>query len=230
MLKMVAVIPARGGSKEISRKNVRLLNGKPLIAYSIEAALKSRCINRIIVSTEDQEIAEISKRYGVEVIDRPKELATDDSPTIDVVLHALGLLERDVYIPDVVVLLQPTSPLRNAGDIDNATELFLSDDCESVVSVCEIEHSPYWSFKIENGYLKPIFGENYVKMRRQDVPKTYVPNGAIYVSKPEILRRYKSFYCSKMIPYIMPFERSVDINTDFDLLLAEFILLRKREK
>jgi len=224
MLKTLTVIPARGGSKGIPRKNIRLLNGKPLIAYSIEAAFKSRRANRVIVSTEDQEIAEISKRYGAEVIDRPKELARDDSPTIDAVLHALGLLEEGGYMPDVVVLLQPTSPLRNAEDIDNAIELFLSRECDSVVSVCEFKHSPYWSFKIENGYLKPIFGENYIKMRRQDLPKAYIPNGAIYVSTPETLRKYKSFYCPKTVPYIMPLERSIDIDNEIDFILAELIM------
>jgi len=223
-LKIIAIIPARGGSKGIPRKNIKLLNDKPLIAYSIEAALKSRRVNRVIVSTEDREIAEISKRYGAEVIDRPKELARDDSPTIDAILHALGLLEKSEYIPDVVVLLQPTSPLRNAEDIDNAIELFLSNDCESVVSVCEIERSPYWSFKIENGYLKPIFGGNYVKMRRQDLPKAYMPNGAIYIATPETLRKYKSFYCPKTVPYIMPLERSVDIDNEIDFMLAALIM------
>jgi CMP-N-acetylneuraminic acid synthetase len=224
MSRIIAIIPARGGSKGIPRKNVRLLNGKPLIAYSIEMALKSRHINRVIVSTEDQEIAEISKKYGAEVIIRPKELARDDSPTIDVVFHILDFLEKEGYKPDVVVLLQPTSPLRNAEDIDNAVKLFLSNNCDSVVSVCEVEHSPFWSFKIENGYLKPIFEENYIKMRRQDLPNVYVPNGALYVSTPATLRKYKSFYCPKTIPYVMPLERSIDIDNEIDLMLAELIL------
>lgn len=223
-MKILAIIPARGGSKGIPKKNVELLNGNPLIAYSIEAALKSRYVNRVIASTEDQEIAEISRRYGAEVIDRPKELARDDSPIIDAIFHVLDFLEKAGYVPDVVVLLQPTSPLRNADDVDNAVNLFLSSGCGSVVSVCEFKHTPYWGFKIENGYLKPLFAEAYLKRRRQDLPKAYIPNGAIFIARPDTLRKYKSFYCPKTIPYIMPLERSIDIDDETDFMLAELIM------
>jgi len=167
-----------------------------LIVWTIEHAKKSRYIGRITVSTEDKEIAEISKKYGAEVIERPEELAKDETPTIDVIFHVLQVHKAENFEPEAVVLLQPTSPLRNAQDIDNAIELFLKNDCESVVSVCEVEHSLYWGFEIENRYLKPIFGGKYLNMRRQDLPKVYTPNGAIYVSTPEILWKYKSFYCS----------------------------------
>ena len=223
--KILAIIPARGGSKTIPRKNIKLLNGKPLIYYTIKESIKSKYLGRIIVSTEDKEISEISKKYGAEVIERPEELAKDETPTIDVIFHVLQV-QAENFEPGLVVLLQPTSPLRNAQDIDNAIELFLKNDCESVVSVCEVEHSLYWSFEIENRYLKPIFGGKYLNMRRQDLPKVYTPNGAIYVSTPEILRKYKSFYCSKTIPYIMPPERSVDIDNEIDFMLAE-LLMRK---
>ena len=223
--KILAIIPARGGSKTIPRKNIKLLNGKPLIYYTIKESIKSKYLGRIIVSTEDKEISEISKKYGAEVIERPEELAKDETPTIDVIFHVLRV-QAENFEPGLVVLLQPTSPLRNAQDIDNAIELFLKNDCESVVSVCEVEHSLYWSFEIENRYLKPIFGGKYLNMRRQDLPKVYTPNGAIYVSTPEILRKYKSFYCSKTIPYIMPPERSVDIDNEIDFMLAE-LLMRK---
>lgn len=222
--KIIAIIPARGGSKALPRKNVKLLLGKPLIAYTIESALKSKYVNKVVVSTEDEEIAEIAKLYGAEVIKRPKELAKDESPTIDVIFHAINALK--VENSDLIVLLQPTSPLRTAEDIDNAIEFFLNNECESVISVCEVEHPPYWDFKIEGGHLKPLFGEEYLRMRRQDLPKVYVPNGAIYVSTPENLRRYKSFYCSKTIPYIMPPERSIDIDNEIDFMLAE-LLVRK---
>ena len=225
-MEIVAIIPARGGSKGIPRKNIKQLFGKPLIVWTIEHGKKSRYIGRITVSTEDKEIAEISKKYGAEVIERPEELAKDETPTIDVIFHVLQVVKAENFEPGLVVLLQPTSPLRNAQDIDNAIELFLKNDCESVVSVCEVEHSLYWSFEIENRYLKPIFGGKYLNMRRQDLPKVYTPNGAIYVSTPEILRKYKSFYCSKTIPYIMPPERSVDIDNEIDFMLAE-LLMRK---
>jgi len=224
--KIIAIIPARGGSKRIPRKNIKLLCGKPLIYYTIREALKSKRISKTIVSTENEEVAKTSNEYGAEVIKRPIQLAKDETPTIDVIFHVLQVVKAENFEPGLVVLLQPTSPLRNAQDIDNAIELFLKNDCESVVSVCEAEHSPYWSFEIENRYLKPIFGGKYLNMRRQDLPKVYTPNGAIYVSTPEILRKYKSFYCSKTISYIMPPERSVDIDNEIDFMLAE-LLMRK---
>lgn len=224
--KIITIIPARGGSKGIPRKNLRLLARKPLIAYSIETALKSKWIDRVIVSTEDEEIAEISREDGAEIIERPKEMARDDSPTIDAIFHALEVLKVENYEPDITILLQPTSPLRTAKDIDNAIELFLNNDGESVVSVCEVEHTPYWSFKIEDKCLKPIFEEKYLRMRRQELPKVYIPNGAIYISTPENLRKYNGFYCSMTVPYVMPPERSIDIDREIDFMLAE-LLMRK---
>ena len=224
--KIIAFIPARGGSKGIPRKNIKLLLNKPLITYSLEYAKKSKYINKVVVSTEDKEIAEISKEYGAETIKRPEELAKDDSPTIDAIFHTLTVLKEQNYNPDIIALLQLTSPLRTAKDIDNAIELFLNEDCESVVSVCAVEHSPYWSFKIELKYLKPVFEEKYLKMRRQDLPKIYVPNGAIYIATPENLRKYNSFYCSRTFPYIMPPERSVDIDNEIDFMLAELVMRR----
>jgi CMP-N-acetylneuraminic acid synthetase len=224
--KIVAIIPARGGSRGIPSKNIKRLFGEPLIAWTIKQAKKSGYLDEIIVSTEDEEIAEISRKYGAEIIKRPEELAKDESPTIDAVFHVLEILRTENYNSNIVVLLQPTSPLRTAKDIDNAIELFLNSNYESVVSVCEIEHPPYWSFKIKGEYLEPLFGNEYLKMRRQDLHKTYMPNGAIYISTPQILYKYRSFYCEKTIPYIMPAERSIDIDTEIDFMLAE-LLMRK---
>jgi N-acylneuraminate cytidylyltransferase len=222
--KIIAIIPARGGSKGISRKNIKSLAGKPLIAYSIEAALKSKYINSVVVSTEDEEIAKISEKCGAEVIERPEELAKDETPTIEVIFHVLEILRMKNRTPDIVVLLQPTSPLRDAEDSDSAIKLFLDSGCESVVSVCEVEHSPYWSFKIVDGYLKSLFDERYLRMRRQDLERVYVPNGAIYVSKPQTLYKYKSFYCNHITPLIMPIEISVDIDNEIDFMLAELLM------
>jgi len=221
-LKILAIIPARGGSKGIPRKNIRLLAGKPLIAYSIETALKSKYIDKVVVSTDDEEIAEIAKIYGAKVIERPEELARDESPTIDAIFHVLETLQSN-YVPEIVVLLQPTSPLRNAKDIDNAIDLFLRMDCEAVVGVCEATHL-YWYFKIEKGYLKPIFRKEHLKMRRQELPKIYMPTGAIFISMPKNLYEYKSFYCEKVIPYIMPAERSIDIDNEIDFMLTELVM------
>ncbi len=143
MKEIISIIPAREGSKRIPKKNLKLLDRKPLIYYTLQEALKLRYLDRIIVSTEDEEIAEVSKKHGTEVIKRPKDLARDESPTIDAILHALDFLGKDGYVPEIVVLLQPSSPLRNGQYIDNAIELFLKKNCESVVSVCEIKHPPY---------------------------------------------------------------------------------------
>jgi len=222
--KIIAIIPARGGSKGIPRKNVKLLAGKPMIAYTVEAALKSKYLDRVIVSTEDKEIAETSKKYGVEVIKRPKRLATDKAGLTDVISHVLDILRRENYIPKLIILLQPTSPLRNTDDINRATELFLKDKAEFLISVCPAEHPPCWGFMIKNKYLKPIFEPKYLEMTRQDLPKSYMPNGAIYIFAPEVLSKYKSFHSNKTLPYIMPPERSVDIDNEMDFMLAELII------
>ena len=225
MRHVLGIIPARGGSKGLPRKNIRPLLGKPLIAWTIEQAKSSRYIDKVIVSTDDPEIAEIAKKYGAKVpFLRPRELARDDSLTIDVIMHALGVLKAENYNPDIIILLQPTSPLRNAEDIDSAIELFLNSDCESVVSVCEVGHSPYWCFEIEDGYLKSLFGDEYLRMRRQELEKVYMPNGAIYISTPQTLYKCESFYCNHTIPYIMPTRRSIDIDNEIDFMLAESLI------
>ena len=222
--RILAIIPARGGSKGIPRKNIKLLAGKPLIAYTIEAALKSRYLDRVIVSTEDKEIAAISKKYGAEIAKRPQKLAVDKAEKRDIVFHVLKYLKREECELNIIVILQPTSPLRTVDDIDKAIELFLRNKCESVVSVCESGQSPYWSLKIKRGYLMPVFGEKCFKMIRQDLSKTYLPNGAIFISNFQTLDKYKSFYTNKILPFIMPMERSIDIDEEFDFWLNEQIL------
>jgi len=228
-LKIIAIIPARGGSKGLPKKNIRLLAGKPLVARTIESALKSKYINRVIVSTEDKEIAEISQKYKAEVIQRPKKLAADNSDTEDAVFQVLGVLKKDNYIPDVVILLQPTSPLREAKDIDDSLEIFLKNNHQSVVSVSNVEKPPYWCFKVtKEKFLKPAFGWKYFKLRRQDLPKLYAPNGAIYVSSLKNLFKYKSFYSKNILPYIMPSGRSIDIDKEDDLKMAEYYFKNKK--
>jgi CMP-N,N'-diacetyllegionaminic acid synthase len=221
---ILALIPARGGSKGIPRKNIRLLCGKPLISYSIIEALKSEKINKVVVSTEDEEIARVSRKCGSEIIRRPEELATDTSDSDEVITHAITVLMEGHYAPEVLVLLQPTSPLRSAKEIDAAIDIFLSHDCDSVVSVSETPHSPYWSFILEKRVLKPLFDEKYFHTRRQDLPLTYIPNGAIYVSTPEKFVKNKGFYGKKIIPLIMSSMTSVDIDNEFDFLMAETVL------
>ncbi|MDD4496920.1 MAG: acylneuraminate cytidylyltransferase family protein [Methanosarcinaceae archaeon] len=221
--KIIAIIPARGGSKGIPRKNIQMLAGLPLIAHTIKEALQSQYVDTVVVSTEDQEIANISKRYGSEIVERPEKIAKDDSPTIDAILHVLRNYEAKNKKYDVVVLLQPTSPLKSSFDIDTAIELFIRNDCDSLISVCETTHTPYWCYNIKESYLNPIFDKESQK-RRQDLPETYRPNGAIFIAYTEIIKNKKDFVTKKTIPYIMSIERSIDIDTEFDLLFANYLM------
>ena len=225
--KILAIIPARGGSKRIPLKNIRELCGKPLIFYAINSSINSRYIDRVIVSTDDKKINEISENLGSEVIERPKELAKDNTPSTDVVFHVLEVLQKENYNPSLIVLIQPTSPLRNKEDIDNSIELFLKNKGESLISVSEFKHPPYWCFKIEKGLLKPLYDKHYLIMRSQDFEKFFRPNGAIFISKPKDLYKNKTFYTENTIPYIMPSERSIDIDDEFDFLIAEFLMQKR---
>jgi len=227
---IIAIIPARGGSKGIPHKNIKNLGGEPLIAYTIGVALKSKYLDHIFVSTEDPEIAEISRKYGAQVIDRPPALAEDTSKTVDAILHAVEYVEGEGIQPYIVVLLQPTSPLRNTEDIDAAVKLFLDNECDSVISVCEPDHSPFWCFTLNGKYLQPLFDKNFDTTRRQDLPKVVMPNGAIYVSSPGFIREYEGFYGDRTIPYCMPPERSIDIDTPLDFTVAEVLINRDTDK
>jgi CMP-N-acetylneuraminic acid synthetase len=222
-LQVVGIIPARGGSKGLPRKNVRLMCGKPMIAYTIEAALASGRLTRTIVTTEDREIRRVAGDYGAEVIDRPPELASDSATSLDVVRHAIDRLETGGRPPDVVVLLQPTSPLRNAADISAALEISLGSRAP-VISVTEAVHSPCWSFVICDGRLSPLLGEQYLSLRRQDLPRAYMPNGAVYVAESGYIKDGNGFLGPATIPYVMPGERSVDVDTEMDFLLCELLM------
>ena len=156
---IIAIIPARGGSKSVHRKNIRLLCGKPLIAYTIHTALSSKYIGRVIVSTEDEEIAEIAKGCGAEITIRPSELAQDDTPSLPVFQHVIERLEEvEGFSPEIIVILQPTSPLRTVEDIDGAIQILIETCCDSVVSVCKVEHPIHWMFTLEKDRLKPVVG------------------------------------------------------------------------
>jgi len=226
---ITAIIPARGGSKSVPRKNIRLLNGKPLMYYTIKEAQSSNYIHRLFVSTEDSEIAEIAKGYGAEVVPRPVELAQDDTPSLPVYQQVIEHLEEvGTFYPDVVVILQPTSPLRTAEDIDDAIEELLRIDCDSVVSVCEAEHPPEWMCKLEGDRLKfMIEGGNRVT-RRQDAPRTYRLNGAVYVTTRDIIMKQNMITGDDTRAYIMPLERSIDIDTDLDFKLAEILISERK--
>ena len=205
---ILGIIPARGGSKRIPQKNTKLLGNKPLIAWTIEAAEKSKYLTDFVVSTDAEYISDVAREYGSKVLERPKELATDWAKTIDVVLHAIRRVECNI-----VVCLQPTSPFRTTNDIDGAIELFLNNKCESVISVCESEKENCWLMKYHERYLIPVLGHKYLRTRSQTLPRLFVPNGAIYISTPRILEKYHSFYTDKILPFIMPPERSDDMDT-----------------
>jgi CMP-N-acetylneuraminic acid synthetase len=229
---VVAIIPARGGSKGIPRKNVRLLCGKPLIAYTIEAALSSRLIYRVVVSTEDEEIAEISKNYGAEVIKRPEELARDDSPTIDAVMHVLNWFEERKEFFDIVVLLEPTSPLRKDNDLDNAISLFIEniDKADSLTSLGEIHlENPHIMKRVEGGVVKPFIENSERFHQRQQLPKVYFPYGVVYISKVETLKKYRTFYQERTIPYFIERWQNYEIDDIYDFICVEAIL-RYRSK
>ena len=221
--KIFAIIPARGGSKGIPGKNIKALNGKFLICHTIGEALKSKHLDKVFVSTDDPLIAKISKKCGAKIIDRPAELAEDESPTIDAIFHAMDAI-KDASDYDVIILLQPTSPLRNAADIDTSFDIFMKTDCDSVISMCKVEHSPYWCFKYEGDKFKPLFGDKCLKMRRQELPDVYRPNGAIYITTIKNLYKNNGFYCDKIVPYIMPPERSIDIDEEIDFKLAQLLI------
>jgi len=223
---IIAIIPARGGSKGLPRKNIRLLNGNPLIYYTAVEARKSKYLDRILVSTDDIEIAEIAREYGVETIARPVELAQDDVPSLPVYQHVIRHLEElEGYHPDIIVALQPTSPCRLVEDINKAIDMFMETDCDSVVSVCEAEHPPQWTFRIEKDRLKPNFEDWHRVLRRQDAPRFYRLNGAVYViHRDVIMEQDEGIMGSNICPYIMPHDRSVDIDNEKDLKMAELLI------
>lgn len=222
---VIAIIPARGGSKGVPHKNIRLLCGKPLVAYSIEAALGSEYIDRVVVSTEDEEIAQVSREYGAEVVRRPSELAQDGTPSLPVYQHAIRHLgETEDYRPEITVVLQPTSPLRLAEDIDRAIESFVEAKCDSVVGVCEVEHPPHWMYTLTGNRLKPLIKDGEKVGRRQDAPKVYRLNGAVYVTSRDMMMKENRLLGRDTRAYIMPLERSIDIDTELDFKLAALLI------
>lgn len=226
----MGVIPARGGSKSIPHKNIALLAGRPLLAYTCDAALGSRVLTRVILSTDDQEIASVGRDCGVEVpFLRPAELATDRATGLAVIRNALEWLRTyERYAPELVVYLQPTSPLRTSRHIDEAVCLLLDSDADSVVSVVEVPHqyNPVSVMKIENGRLVPFLTDEGTHiLRRQDKPKVYARNGpAVLVTRRAVLERTSSLYGEQLLPYIMDWPESLDVDTGMDLLVAELFL------
>ena len=218
----LAIIPARGGSKRLPRKNILDLCGKPLISWSIEAALKSKYISKVVVSSDDEEILNISSNFGADIIKRPYELANDTATTFDAIKHTINNLEKYDYI----VLLQPTSPLRNEKHIDEAIELLEEKQADAIVSVCEMDHSPLWSNTLpEDGNMRGFLREEILNKRSQDLEKYYRLNGAVYICKTDKLLENKSFFLKDNIfAYIMDKKNSIDIDEEIDFEIAKVLI------
>lgn len=230
-MSIFAVIPARGGSKGIPRKNLVRIAGRPLIAYAIEAAQKSASVERVLVSTDDNEIAEVARELGAEVpFLRPLELADDTAPMLGVLRHALLWLESEGVAVEALALLQPTSPLRTSRHVEEAIALFRSARASSVVSVVEVPHhfNPVSVMKLSaQGTLAPFFEDQVITTRRQDKPKAYARNGpVVLICHPETLRSGELYGASSR-PYLMSEDASLDIDTPQDLLLAEQAILNR---
>lgn len=223
---MLAVIPARGGSKGVPGKNIKMLAGKPLIAYTIEAAITSGIFSKIIVSTDSREIADIATAYGGEVpFLRPDEISGDMTSSDDVILHALSYFSQQSLSFELVCKLQPTSPFRTAEHLREAYQLFQEKQADFLVSVCECEHSPLWSGTIgEDLRLDNFISEEAKRACRQDLPAYYRLNGAIYMGKVPCFLENKSFLGKNSIAYIMNQTDSVDIDSPLDFLIAEALI------
>jgi CMP-N,N'-diacetyllegionaminic acid synthase len=226
---VLGVITARGGSKGVPAKNIRSLAGRPLLFWTIQAAQQSARINRLILSSDDAQIIRVAQELGCEApFVRPAELARDETPGV---LPVLDALER-VRGYDVVVLLQPTSPLRSAADIDACVDLVMSADAPACVSVTAVQEHPFWTYWLQpGGRLERVCPEDSAGVaRRQELPPVYRPNGAVYVARVPWLRETRDFFAAGTLGYVMPAERSCDIDTESDFVHAESALQQRRAR
>jgi CMP-N,N'-diacetyllegionaminic acid synthase len=227
-MNVLAVIPARGGSKGIPRKNIRMLGGKPLLQYTVEAAFGAERVTRVILSTDDEEIAWVGRRLGVEApFLRPPELARDDTPTLPVIQHAVRVLERDGADFDAVCILQPTHPFRRAEDVDGCIELLESSGSDSVVTVLPVpaEHHPHWVyFEGAGGTLRLSTGGREPVARRQDLPAAWHREGSVYVVRRNVLMEGNSLYGDRLVGYPMSGRKLVNLDTWEDWRRAEALL------
>ena len=226
---MIAIIPARGGSKGLNKKNIRELGGKPLIHWTIKAAIEAEGIDRVILSTDDTEIAELCKTTGVEIpFMRPDSLAQDDSLAIDNYIYTMEKLINEFhYEKDEFIVLLPTTPFRNANDIEDAISIFYKNKADSVISCCKLSHPINWTFSVNQfGLIKK---KSYELKNRQDEEMKYLPNGGIFILKYSLIKKYYSYYSDNTYAYIMPRERSVDIDTESDFEYAEYLLFKENK-
>lgn len=225
--KVLCIIPARSGSKGLPRKNVKLLAGKPLIAYTIEAALKSDFIDEILISTDDAEVVKISQSYGINIPNlRPLDLATDTTAMYSVVEYHLSRLEGEF---GYLVLLQPTSPLRSEHHIDEAFCLLKEEKASSLVSFCLVDKHPFYMYRMEGRKMKGLYSNKNI-VRRQDLSQIYSVNGAIFIMDIKTLNRNKKFILPSSVAYIMDRKFSVDIDDSLDFALCELVLKSMKRK
>lgn len=227
-MRVLGLIPARGGSKSVPRKNISLLRGKPLLQYTAEAALASQNISRTLLTTDDEEIAEVGRACGLEVpFLRPAELGRDDTPTLPVIQHALNWLEERGERFDVVCLLEPTSPIRRPGLIDSCLDLLRTSGADSVVTIVPIpsEYNPHWVYlRNPDGTLHLATGEADPIPRRQDLPPAYSRDGSVYVSRRDVIMKQRSLYGKRIAGFVVGNEESVNIDDNADWKRAEEML------
>jgi N-acylneuraminate cytidylyltransferase len=218
----LAIVPARGGSKRLPQKNILDLCGKPLVAYTIEAGLKSKYVDEVVVSSDNVDILRISQKLGTKTINRPHALSSDTATTYDAVKHVVENMEKYNY----VVLLQPTSPLRNEKHIDEAIELLEEKKADAIISVCEMEHSPLWSNTLpEDGNMGSFLSNKIINKRSQDLEKYYRLNGAIYICSTDRLLENNSFFLKNNIfAYKMDRRSSIDIDEKIDFEFARLLV------
>jgi CMP-N,N'-diacetyllegionaminic acid synthase len=230
--RILAIIPARGGSKGLPGKNIAPLAGKPLIAWTIQEAAKSRYLDRCIISSESKKILSVARAsLGDCPFVRPKEYARDSSPMIECVSHAISWTKKNDIPYDVILVLQPTSPLRTVADIDGAIESFFAKGYKSLVSVCEAEHNPLWSNTLPGDLsMRSFLPEKIRHKQRQALPVYYRLNGALYLAYTDYLVKHKSFFTRDAFAYCMPTERSIDVDSALDLEIAAYLLTKRAEK
>ncbi|MBI3075983.1 MAG: acylneuraminate cytidylyltransferase family protein [Deltaproteobacteria bacterium] len=228
-MRVLGVIPARGGSREVRRKNLRALAGRPLVAYVIDAAHGARSLDRVIVSTEDDEIAEVARALGAEVpFVRPAALARDEVSLIPVVRHAMEFADAQGFRADILVSIQPTSPLLTGGDIDRAVGLLMETGCDSVMAVVRIQQGhPYRALRVEDGQVRWLFPEAEGLLQRQDLPVLFRPTGGLYVRRRELLERWEGrdfALGARCRALVLDAAAGLNIDTEADLLLADGLL------
>lgn len=223
--RVIAVIPARGGSKTVVGKNVKPLGGKPLLVWSIDVARQVGEIDRVIVSTDDQQIAAVARGHGAEVYERPAHLATDEALVIDALKDLLGRLQAEGENPEWMILLEPTCPLRSAGDVCNCLKLAAERDLDSVATFKDADLNPHRAWKLDNGVPEVFIPGAIPWMPRQKLPKAFQLNGAVYLFRTSLLaHESKSLLAGRLGAVLMPKDRSTDIDDNVDFMIAEALL------